>query len=74
MQSTSNPPPLAHPSLFPHAHIFAFVVPVRACKVNALRHDLDAARATESVVERQRQEHANMAADALGELVPVLLN
>lgn len=32
-----------------------------------LRHDLDASRATEAVVERQRQEHAKMAADSFGE-------
>lgn len=33
----------------------------------ALKHDLDAARATEAVAERQRQEHAKMAADSFGE-------
>lgn len=32
----------------------------------ALKHDLGAARATEAVVERQRQEHAKMAADSFG--------
>lgn len=32
----------------------------------ALKHDLDAARATEAVTERQRQEHAKMAADSFG--------
>lgn len=35
--------------------------------MKALRHDLDAARATEALVQRQRQEHAKMAADSFGE-------
>ena len=35
--------------------------------MTALLHDLDAARATEAVAEKQRQEHANMAADAFGD-------
>lgn len=32
----------------------------------ALKHDLGAARATAAVAERQRQEHAKMAADSFG--------
>lgn len=36
-------------------------------QMKGLRQDLDTARATEAVAERQRQEHANMAADSLGE-------
>lgn len=35
-------------------------------EVAALKHDLDASRATEAVAERQRQEHAKMAADSFG--------
>lgn len=35
-------------------------------EVGLLKHDLDSARATEAVVERQRQEHAKMAADSFG--------
>lgn len=36
-------------------------------EISLLRQDLDAARASEAVVERQRQEHAKMAAESFGE-------
>ncbi|CAM9830130.1 unnamed protein product, partial [Ectocarpus sp. 12 AP-2014] len=35
-------------------------------EVGLLKHDLDSARATEAVVERQRQEHTKMAAESFG--------
>lgn len=41
-------------------------------EVAALKHDLDAARAADAVAERQRQEHAKMAADSFGELTNLM--
>lgn len=35
-------------------------------QVTVLMHDLEMARATEAVAEKQRQEHERMAADAFG--------
>lgn len=35
-------------------------------EMGGLKHDLETARATEAVAERQRQEHAKMAADSFG--------